>query len=36
VMIQIIRWHKRNQAEYDSLHLIGEHKHTSKTAVRPH
>jgi hypothetical protein len=27
VMIQIIRWHKRNQAEYDSLHLIGEHKH---------
>jgi hypothetical protein len=36
VMIQIIRWHKRNQAEYDSLHLIGEHKHPSKTAVRPH
>jgi hypothetical protein len=27
VMVQIIRWHKRNQAEYDSLHLIGEHKH---------
>jgi hypothetical protein len=38
VMIQIIRWHKRNQAEYDSLHLIGENKHpsNSKTAVRPH
>jgi LPLT family lysophospholipid transporter-like MFS transporter len=35
VMIQIIRWHKRNQAEYDSLHLIGEHKHP-KTAARPH
>jgi LPLT family lysophospholipid transporter-like MFS transporter len=34
-MIQIIRWHKRNQAEYDSLHLIGEHKHP-KTAARPH
>ena len=27
VMVQIIRWHKRNQAECDSLHLIGEHKH---------
>ena len=27
VMIFIMRWHNRNQAEYDSLHLIGEHKH---------
>ncbi|TXI13530.1 MAG: lysophospholipid transporter LplT [Polynucleobacter sp.] len=27
IMIYIIRWHNRNQAEYDSLHLIGEHKH---------
>ena len=27
LMIYIIRWHKRNQLEYDSLHLIGEHKH---------
>jgi hypothetical protein len=27
LMIYIIRWHNRNQAEYDSLHLIGEHKH---------
>ena len=27
VMIQIMRWHRRNQAEYDSLHLIGEEKH---------
>jgi len=27
LMIYIIRWHNRNQMEYDSLHLIGEHKH---------
>jgi len=27
LMIYIIRWHNRNQLEYDSLHLIGEHKH---------
>jgi MFS family permease len=27
IMIFIMRWHSRNQAEYDSLHLIGEHKH---------
>ena len=27
IMVYIIRWHERNQAEYDSLHLIGEHKH---------
>ena len=27
IMIYIIRWHNRNQAEYDSLHLIREHKH---------
>ena len=27
IMILIMRWHSRNQAEYDSLHLIGEHKH---------
>jgi MFS family permease len=27
IMVYIMRWHKRNQAEYDSLHLIGEHKH---------
>jgi MFS family permease len=27
IMIYIIRWHDRNQAQYDSLHLIGEHKH---------
>jgi MFS family permease len=27
IMVYIIRWHDRNQAEYDSLHLIGEHKH---------
>jgi hypothetical protein len=27
IMIYIMRWHNRNQAEYDSLHLIGEHKH---------
>jgi MFS family permease len=27
IMVYIIRWHDRNQLEYDSLHLIGEHKH---------
>jgi hypothetical protein len=27
LMVYIIRWHNRNQMEYDSLHLIGEHKH---------
>ncbi len=27
IMVFIMRWHDRNQAEYDSLHLIGEHKH---------
>ena len=27
IMVYIIRWHERNQAQYDSLHLIGEHKH---------
>ncbi|MEY4624722.1 MAG: hypothetical protein RL061_247 [Pseudomonadota bacterium] len=27
IMVYIMRWHNRNQAEYDSLHLIGEHKH---------
>jgi hypothetical protein len=27
IMVFIMRWHNRNQAEYDSLHLIGEHKH---------
>jgi MFS transporter, LPLT family, lysophospholipid transporter len=27
IMVYIIRWHESNQAEYDSLHLIGEHKH---------
>ena len=27
LMIYIIRWHNKNQMEYDSLHLIGEHKH---------
>jgi MFS family permease len=27
IMIYIMRWHERNQAEYDSLHLIGEKKH---------
>ena len=27
LMIYIIRWHNRNQLEYDSLHLIGKHKH---------
>jgi hypothetical protein len=27
IMVYIIRWHDRNQLEYDSLQLIGEHKH---------
>jgi LPLT family lysophospholipid transporter-like MFS transporter len=27
LMVYIIRWHNRNQMEYDSLHLIGEYKH---------
>ncbi|MDP3620703.1 MAG: lysophospholipid transporter LplT [Polynucleobacter sp.] len=27
IMVLIIKRHKRNQAEYDSLHLIGESKH---------
>lgn len=27
LMVYVIRWHNRNQMEYDSLHLIGEHKH---------
>ena len=27
IMIYIMRWHEQNQAEYDSLHLIGEKKH---------
>lgn len=27
IMLKIIRWHRNNQAEYDSLHLIGEGKH---------
>ena len=27
IMWMVIKRHKRNQAEYDSMHLIGEHKH---------
>lgn len=27
VMWLVIKRHERNQAEYDSMHLIGEHKH---------
>jgi hypothetical protein len=27
IMWLVIRRHARNQAEYDSMHLIGEHKH---------
>jgi hypothetical protein len=27
IMWLVIKRHERNQAEYDSMHLIGEHKH---------
>ena len=27
IMWLVIKRHARNQAEYDSMHLIGEHKH---------
>jgi len=27
IMYLVMRRHKANQTEYDSLHLIGEHKH---------
>ena len=27
IMWLVIKRHKANQAEYDSMHLIGEHKH---------
>jgi len=27
IMWMVIKRHARNQAEYDSMHLIGEHKH---------
>ena len=27
IMWMVIQRHVRNQAEYDSMHLIGEHKH---------